>query len=439
MRRDAREILNAAIDAVKPVALIQNAVSVNGNDLVVGTRQFKIDALDNIYVVAAGKAAAEMAAAFEDIAGTLITEGLAITKYQHGLPLKRIQCIEAGHPVPDKQGIIAAQLILDIAGKAKENDLFVLLLSGGASALIADLPEGIELEDMVRFSQQLLQSGANIHELNTIRKHLSVLKGGQLSREVWPASLVCLAISDVTGDITGSIGSGPTIEDESTFAEAWEIIKKYGLGNTIPDNIRDYLQKGKEGFIKETPKPGSPVFSRTHFNLIGNNSKALLAAASAAGQLNYHTIILDNQFAGNAEEEAITLFNTAKDFNGPTPACIIAGGETTVTVKGTGKVGRNQHMALTVLAEWIKSKKELPHLLFLSSATDGTDGPTDAAGAMVDEEFVQEVLGKGINVAAFQVNNDSYHFFKNTQMHIVTGPTQTNVMDIVIMLIVSSE
>lgn len=434
MRNDARKILGAAIHAVQPAVLIQNAVKVGGNELIIGEMRYDIEHCDNIYVVAAGKAAASMAAEVEDILGEYLTGGIAVTKYEHGLHLKKIMCIESGHPVPDEQGVWAAEQIIEIAKKAGEHDLFILLLSGGASALVADLPAGVELEDMMKFSQLLLYSGADIHELNIIRKHLSVMKGGQLSRMVWPATLVCLAISDVSGDVPASIGSGPAVPDDSTFADACRVIEKYQLADHVPRAIMEYLIKGKEGLIPETPKPGDHLFSRTYFQLIGNNDKALKTAANAAEALGYHIVMIEKQFTGDAEEEALLLLERALNYSGPLPVCIIAGGESTVSVKGSGKGGRNQQMALSVLHKWAGSNDELSGLLFLASATDGTDGPTDAAGAMVDEQFVQEVKSKNINVDDYLVNNDSYHFFLNTDMHIITGPTQTNVMDIVMIL-----
>ncbi len=435
MRKDAVKILHAAIDAVKPAQLILNTIALSGNMLFVGEQSFDINALDKIYMVAAGKAAAAMAAEFENILGDRLNEGLVVTKYDHGLPSPKITCIEAGHPIPDEQSILASRLIMDIAKKAGENDLFIFLLSGGASALIGDLPEGIALEDLMTLSRLLLHTGADIHELNIVRKHLSVLKGGQLSRFVWPATLVCLAISDVSGDIPDSIGSGPAVPDRSTFDDAWQVIMKYNLENKVPDTIRKHLRNGRDGLICETPKPDDAVFSKSHFKLIGNNEKALKAAARTAAELGYHTIIVEKQFTGDTASEALVLFEFAKNYTGRRPACIIAGGETTVSVKGSGKGGRNQQMALTVLNEWINNTDEFPHLLFLASATDGTDGPTDAAGAMVDEKFVQEILAKKIDVMAYLKNNDSYHFFSGTDMHIITGPTQTNVMDIVILII----
>jgi glycerate 2-kinase len=434
MRKDAGKILAAAINAVQPAALIQNAVSLSGNELIVGNMRYDIKNQDNIYVVAAGKAAASMAATMEAILGDYLTGGLAVTKYEHGLNLKKIECIESGHPVPDEQGVQAAQKIIEIAEKAGEHDLFIFLLSGGASALVADLPGGIGLEDMMKFSKLLLHSGADIHELNIIRKHLSVLKGGQLSRIVWPATLICLAISDVSGDVHGSIGSGPAVPDDSTFADAWGIIEKYQLENDVPPAIIDYLTNGKAGLIPETPKPGEYIFSRTHFQLIGNNEKALKTAADAAEALGYHTITAEKQFTGDAAEEALSLMTRALNYTGPLPVCMLAGGESTVSVKGNGKGGRNQHMALSVLHQWAGGNKKLDGLLFLASATDGSDGPTDAAGAMVDEQLVQDVKRKNINVDDYLLNNDSYHFFRNTDMHIITGPTQTNVMDIIMVL-----
>jgi glycerate-2-kinase len=434
MRNDARKILAAAINAVQPAALIQHAVKMNGNELIIGGMRYDLKTRDNIYVVAAGKAAASMAAAMEDILGGYLTGGLAVTKYEHGLNLKRINCIESGHPVPDVQGVLAAQQIIEIAKKAEKNDLFIFLLSGGASALVADLPEGIGLEDMMKFSRLLLHSGADIHELNIIRKHLSVLKGGQLSRILWPATLICLAISDVSGDVPGSIGSGPAVPDDSTFADAWRVIEKYQLENEVPRAIMDHLTNGKAGLIPETPKPGEHIFSRTYFQLIGNNDNALKTAANAAEALGYHSVIIQKQFMGDAAAEALSLMARAVKYSGPLPVCMLAGGESTVSVKGTGKGGRNQHMALSVLHQWASGDEKLPGLLFLASATDGSDGPTDAAGGMVDEQFVQEVRRKNINVEDYLINNDSYHFFLNTDMHIITGPTQTNVMDIVILL-----
>lgn len=429
----AISIFKQAVAAVQPQQLIPSTIQIRQQDIQIAGRHFSLPPNGRIFVAGAGKASAAMAQALEGtgIARYRPLQGLVITKYEHTLPLEYIQVKEAGHPIPDSNGIAATRQLMELLLPATENDLVIFLLSGGASALLIDHPPGAGLADVQATFDLLLKSGADIHEMNTVRKHLSAIKGGQLALKVHPAPLCTLILSDVVGDDLDVIGSGPTVPDRSTFADTMAILDRYGITTGIPVPIQQYLQKGYEGQVPDTPKPGHPGFSSTHNYLIGSNHIALEAAAEYARAEGYHTHMLTSTATGNAHTLAQELARQAIQWKGPRPACLLMGGESTVTVKGKGLGGRNQQLALAAGMALASH----PHITLLSAGTDGTDGPTDAAGAVVNAAILQAATAQGLEPAAYLEDNDAYHFFEKAGGLIKTGPTQTNVMDVMIALI----
>jgi hydroxypyruvate reductase len=377
-----------------------------------------------------------MAKALEEVLGDRLTSGWIIVKYGHGLPLKKIRVMEAGHPVPDQAGLEAASFILDRLRECTEEDLLLCAFSGGGSALTPALLPPLSLSEKQKTTQLLLRSGATINELNAIRKHLSAGKGGQFAKIAYPATVVSLFLSDVIGDPLDVIASGPTVPDPSTFADCLKIVERYGLTQGLPEPVLDLLNKGAQGLIEDTPKAGDIVFEKVQNLVVGSNRAALLAAAAGARALGYKPLVLSSFIQGEAREIAPALVGIGKEMivsGNPIspPACILAGGETTVTIRGPGKGGRNQELALAAaiaLEDW-------PGIALLSAGTDGTDGPTDAAGAFTDGDTCKEALQKGINPVEYLLDNDSYNFFDQLGQLFKTGPTRTNVMDLICLLV----
>ncbi len=431
----AQSIFLHAVEAVQPGQLIKKNVRLDHNTVYIAEESIALHPAGKIYVVGAGKATAAMAKALEDILGNYICGGVIIVKYGHTEPLQYISTVEAAHPVPDKNGINGTKKLLQLLGTLSANDLVIALLSGGGSALLIDLPEGCSLEELQQSFDLLLRSGASIEEMNTVRKHLSGVKGGQLAVHVKPARLVTLILSDVVGDPLDVIASGPTVADPTTFRDAWEIIEKYKLINLLPLPVKTHLEMGVQGILPDTPKPENKVFCQTSNYVIGSNAIALEAARKKAGELCLHTLLLGNTITGEASLVAKQLVTqarkTALDSSIPKPALLLMGGETTVTITGKGKGGRNQHLALAAALELTSADC----VVILSAGTDGTDGPTDAAGAVIDLATVSIAAGKGIVAEDFLANNDSYHFFAQIGGHIITGPTLTNVMDIMLAIV----
>ena len=335
---------------------------------------------------------------------------------------------------PDSRcgGPRGAEKIAAIVQAAAEDDLVICLISGGASALLPLPVAGVTLEDEQRMTQSLLDCGANIHEMNCLRKHISRLKGGRLAELAHPASVIALILSDVIGDDLDVIGSGPTVPDRSTFEQARAIVEKYGLGKRLPCSIATVFGEAK----KETPKPGDPAFDRVENVIVGSNRLAIDAAATAAKALGYRTLVLSSLIEGETREIARMHAAILKEVcaNGRPvrpPACIISGGETTVTIRGTGLGGRNQEFALASAIEI----DGLRNVAVLSVGTDGSDGPTDAAGAIATGETLGRAREKNLDAASYLADNDSYHFFEPLHDLIKTGPTRTNVMDIRLMLV----
>jgi hydroxypyruvate reductase len=350
--------------------------------------------------------------------------------------LRRTEIIEAGHPLPDQKGVEGTRKIVDLLQSAGEGDLVFSLISGGGSALLPLTAEGITLPEKQALTQKLLECGATIEEINAIRKHISLSKGGQLARAAFPATTVNLMLSDVVGDRMDVIASGPFVPDQSTFKEAWATIRKYGLTD-IPQSIRAHLQRGLEGKIPETPKAGDVVFSRVRNRVVGSNLLALEAAKEEAERMGYSTLILSSRVEGETKEVAKAHTAIAGEILASghplsVPACVISGGETTVTIRGRGLGGRNQEFCLAAALEL---KALPPRVVILSGGTDGNDGPTPAAGAIVDSQTVQRGIQAGMSAAEYLHNNDAYRFFEKTGELLVTGPTRTNVMDVRLVLV----
>jgi hydroxypyruvate reductase len=377
-----------------------------------------------------------MAQVAEEILGKRITRGLVVTKYDHGLPLQHIRLVEAGHPLPDDAGVEAVRATREMLAGLTSDDTVLCLISGGGSALWPSPAEGITLAEKQQVTSLLLRAGAGIRELNAVRKHLSGIKGGQLARWAAPAQIVSLIMSDVVGDPLDFIASGPAAPDTTSFADASGIIQKYGVD--VPPGVSKRLAAGVRGDIPETPKPGDPVFNSVRNHIIANNRLLVDAAARQAEAEGFKPLILSTQIEGEAREVAKFYAAIAREASVTghpiaAPACIIGSGETTVTVKGQGTGGRNQEMSLA----WAMTiGSDLPvACCFASVATDGTDGPTDAAGGLVDSTTLKRSEALGLSASQYLRANDAYHFLRATGDLIITGPTQTNLMDLQIMLI----
>ena len=438
LRRDAREIFTAGLEAADPNQAVRRAVKVNEQGiLTVDDRTYELNHYSRILVVGAGKASAPMAAALEELLGSQITEGTITTKYGHGLHLRIITLTEAGHPVPDEKGYAGTEDILKLLERADEHALVFCLISGGGSALMPLPVPGLTLEDKQKTTQALLDCGATIHEINTIRKHISAVKGGKLAKTAYPGTLITLILSDVIGDDLDVIASGPTVPDRSTYADCMEIINKYDLIDKVPSVVSTYIERGCSGIESETPKPGDPIFDKTQAVIIGSAGLSINAAKREADILGYNTLILSSFIEGETRDVAGVHAAIIKEIlksGNPVerPACIISGGETTVTIHGSGLGGRNMEFVLAAAIEI----DGLDDILVLSGGTDGTDGPTDAAGAYAEGSTIKRAFEQGLSAREYLRNNDSYHFFEAVGNLVKTGPTMTNVMDLRILLVI---
>jgi hydroxypyruvate reductase len=408
----------------------------SGGQFRAGKARLALKEFDRVFVIAAGKAAVPMAAAASQILGRVLTGGIAVTKHGHARrTLRKIAVLEAGHPIPDEFGLIASEKARMLLQELNARDLLIVLVSGGASGVLPAPPEPITLRAKQQTTDLLLRAGANIAELNAVRKHLSLLKGGKLAALAYPATVVSLLLSDVIGDPLETIGSGLTAPDPTTFSDALAVLDKYRVRNRVPNAVRNWLQEGAAARAPETPKPGNPIFQNVHNVIVGGNRLALEAAALKSGLLGYRTLILSSTMHGETREVARVHAQVLREIRRSShpispPACILSGGETTVTVQGRGKGGRNQEFALAAAIEI----RGLRDSLIASLGTDGTDGPTDAAGAIVTGQTVSRAASVGLDAAAYLRANDSYPFFDALRDLIRTGPTGTNVMDIHLML-----
>jgi len=435
-KKTLEDIFMAGVKAVDPERAIQKYVRRQGNQLFVGDCSYGLDSYRKIFLFGAGKGTAPMAKALEDILGEWLTNGLIIVKYGHGIPLEKTQILEAGHPIPDKAGLEATEELLKQTQECTEDDLILCVFTGGGSALLPAPTFPLTLDEKQETTHLLLECGATINEINAIRKHLSRSKGGRLAKEAYPATIVSLLLSDVIGDRLDVIASGPTVPDESTYSDCIKIIDRYKLSDRLPKSVTDHFIKGAAGSLPETPKPGDPVFSKVQNLIVGNNRESLLAAKERAISLGYNTIILSSQIEGEAREVAHVFAAIGKEIsqaNLPisSPACVIAGGETTVSIQGRGKGGRSQELALAcaiAIDGW-------EGISLLSAGTDGTDGPTDAAGAFVNGATCKRARRMNSDPRDFLLTNDSYTLFASLGNLLKTGPTRTNVMDIICMLV----
>lgn len=436
LRENARAIFDAGLRAADPAEAMARHVRLERGHLRVNGAEYDLSAFAGVYVVGAGKAAARMAQAVERLLGQRLTAGVVNVKYGHTAPLRIVSVHEAGHPVPDDAGVRGTEAMIDLLRRTGEKDLVLCLLSGGGSALLPCPAEGITLKDKQQTTQTLLECGATIQEINAVRKHISRTKGGRLARLTSPSTLVSLILSDVIGDDPGSIASGPTAADGSTFADCLGILKRYGVTDRVPPAVRAHLEQGASGNKEETPKAHDPAFARAHNVIIGSNIQSLQGAKEKAEALGYRSLILSRFVEGETREVAKVHAAIAKEIRCtghpvPAPACAISGGETTVTIRGRGKGGRNQEFALAAaiaLDGW-------QGIVMLSGGTDGTDGLTDAAGALADGESVARAWAMGLVAEDYLRENDSYHFFHKLDDLLITGPTFTNVMDLRLVLV----
>ena len=436
MRKDAIDILEYALDAVDPRKAIENKVRIRDNSLEIDGISLNLDEYQRILVVGGGKAGGVMSEAVEGLLGDRITGGavnvLAGTEGDHSL--KKIRLNGAQHPVPDKRGVEGVERMLTVLKGMGEGDLVLALISGGGSALMPYPARGISLVDIQDVTKRLLLSGATINELNAVRKHLSAFKGGQLARRCHPARVVSLILSDVVGDPLDAIASGPTAPDPTTFQDAEEILKRYGLWEVCPEPVRERIINGVQGGVEETPKTDDPVFKKVSNVVVAGNLTAAEAACARAGELGYNPLILSTFVEGEARHVGSVYAGIAREIYSTgrpvePPVAIIVGGETTVTVIGDGVGGRNQELALS-------SSRRIEGLdvVIAALATDGIDGPSEAAGAIVDGETAGKARARGLAIEDYLMRNDSYSFFKEIGDTLLTGPTGTNVNDLAIML-----
>jgi glycerate 2-kinase len=436
-RQAALDIFHAALDAADPRAAIHRAVRRKAETLMVESRQYDLPHARRIFVVGFGKASAAMAQAVEGMCGDRIEGGCVIVKYGYANPRPaRIKIFEAGHPLPDENSLTGTKQVLSILHLANEDDLVLCLISGGGSALLELPVEGVSLEDLRATTNALLRSGVTINEMNALRKHLSQVKGGQLARRT-AAPIVSLILSDVLGSPLDTIASGPTAPDSTSYADAMNVIIARGLREHLPRSVVEHITRGMEGRIAETPKSDDLIFSRVQNVIIADNSIACDAAAKAARELGFNTYVHSTKVQGEAREVAREYAGIAKRIVSEgepvaRPACVIAGGETTVTVRGDGRGGRSQEFALAAAIEIAG----MNNVLVLSAGTDGTDGPTDAAGALSDGTTVARACNKGLDAGEFLSRNDSNRFFGPLGDLIVTGPTNTNVNDLMLVMAV---
>ncbi len=439
-RRDMLAIMQAALDAADPFHAVTQALQRDGASLRVGGQRYNLDQFERVWLLGAGKAGASMARAAEAVLGDRLAGGVVVVKDGHAAPLEHVTLYEAAHPVPNNAALVAGAAIQAQAAAATANDLLLFVLSGGGSALLEVLPAPLTLADLQATTDALLRSGATINEMNTLRKHLSAVKGGQLARTVAPATLVTLVLSDVVGSPLDAIASGPTVPDPSTWQDVQRIVERYGLAERLPPPVLARIAQGLSGDLPDTPKAGDPLFQRTQTLIVADNGQAAEAAARAAQQRGYHPLLLTTFLQGEAREVATVAVAVAQEVQArarpvPRPACLILGGETTVTLTGAGgavgRGGRNQELALAAALHLAAE----PGILLGALATDGSDGPTDSAGAVVDSGTVARALAQGQDPAAALARHDAYPLLDATGDLLRSGPTLTNVNDLLLLLV----
>jgi glycerate 2-kinase len=435
-RAVALRSLEYALNSVDATTLLKSKITVKNHQLHVNTCSFDLKSFRNVYVVGGGKAAGSMAEALEETLGDCITEGFVNVLHGDERETKIIKLHEASHPIPDEAGVAGTRHMLEIMEKACEDDLVIMLISGGGSSLMPLPRKGIPLQDKRELTDRLLKSGARITEINVVRKHLSGFKGGWLAKKAYPATILNLIISDVVGDSLESIASGPTVPDSTTFDDARRVLLRHGLWETTPKSIRRLISDGEKGLVAETPKAGDVCFEKVYSAVLGNGRSAALSALQHLRSEGLNTLLLTSTLEGEAKTVGTVLSSVAAEIatSGnpvPKPAGIVVSGETVVTVRGRGCGGRNQELALSaaLLLQGIDGA------VIASVSTDGVDGPTDAAGAIVDGKTVERARRLGLDPEEFLAENDSYRFFSELGDLIVTGPTETNVNDISLIII----
>ncbi len=436
-RQSIVSILTAALNAVDPSEAVRRVLRREGNHLQIGDHQYDLNKIRRVIVLGAGKAGAPMSQAVEAVLGDRITTGLVVVKTDHVAETKLIELVEASHPVPDQAGFEAGQRLLKLAEQATEDDLVIALLSGGGSALL-EAPAGqLTLADFQGLTQALLACGATINEMNCLRKHCSAVKGGQLARAVAPAQLVTLVLSDVVGSPLDVIASGPTVPDTTTWQDAWAIVEKYDLATKLPAAIVQHLQAGLAGDLPDTPKPDDPSFATARTLIVADNRVAAQAAVAQAKELGYHPLLLTTYLQGEAQTVAsfaVALAQEIQSTDQPVarPACLILGGETTVTLgERPGQGGRNQELALAAALQLQGTEG----ITIVSLATDGTDGPTDSAGGIADGGTVARGQQQELDAREHLRRHDAYPYLRATQDLLITGPTRTNVNDLIFIFV----
>lgn len=430
-----RKLIAQGLHAADPYHAILQSVSRTGQSVRVGRKTYDLSGFKRVFAVGAGKASARMAQALEHVLGSRLEGGLIVVKVGHSVPTKRIKVVEAAHPVPDHAGLRAAERLRTLIQDFTPRDLLFVLLSGGASSLLPAPVPGVTLADTQRTTRLLLRGGATIHEMNAVRKHLSLLKGGGLAVST-QATIATLILSDVIGDDLGTIGSGPTAPDSTTFADAIGVLRRYGLWRSVPESIGRHLLAGRQGRVSETLKAGSQRLLRVQHHIVGNNSGMLCAVAHTAQSIGLRTILSRPALVGEAQEAAHRFTHLAKPYitgrkKSMRPVCIVAGGEPTVTMTGRGKGGRAQEFAAAAAFDL----DGLPNAWLAAIGTDGTDGPTEMAGAVVSGTTMAQAKTRGIDLRSALRRHDSYSAFKALGCHIHTGPTGTNVNDLYLLLL----
>lgn len=434
---DICRIMAEAINCVNAEEIMQKHVTYDANHLIVDNTRYDLNNYEQIYVIGAGKACVPMAAALQKIIKNKITSGLIITKDGYvdieNINLEsKVEILVASHPLPDQRNIKAASKLISFLSKINHTDLVILLLSGGGSALLMHPASGITLNDIGNTTAVLMRSGTSISEINTIRKHLDLFKGGGLIKFLASATVISLILSDVVGDCLDVIASGPAVGDPTTFVDAWKILQTYEVLDKIPTRVKNHIMNGIKGEIDETLKPGDPLLTKVKNVIVGRNTDAVNNAVILANLLGYHSKVLTTCLQGEAAQIGKTIAKEVNNMSSPSflmsrPACLIAGGETTVTITGKGIGGRNQELALGAVEGLTGSNQ----IILSSLATDGGDGPTDAAGAVATNQTYLRGLDMGLNANDFLLNNDSYHYFNALGDLIKIGPTLTNVNDLV--------
>jgi len=428
------QIYKAAVAAADPYRSVVDNLAIGAGSLKVGPHEYTLSDIRDIYVIAAGKSAYGMAKAAEETLGALISDGIVVTPGRQPMDLTRLKQLRASHPTPDSSSMAAAREAIELAQASGKDDLVLCLLSGGASSLLALPSPGMLIEDKLKLGELLLRSGADIAEVNCVRKHVSAIKGGRLAQAAMPAQVASLIMSDVQGDDPSVIASGPTAPDETTFAQAEDILKIRGIYDTVPARVRSVLSEGRDGLRAETLKPGDAVFEKTRNQVVTSNFHAVMKAAEVAGYLGWPAKLLDGVLSGEAKAAGKRLAEAAvveAKAGGGTPCCLIAGGETTVTVRGFGLGGRNQETALS-FAMHLPDGVDAAALF---AGTDGVDGPTEAAGAFANGSTAGKARELDMDPEHFLAENDSFNFFQSLDDLFMPGPTGTNVMDIAIVLV----